>query len=65
MFWLHPAGPERDTAIDDWCRSVWTAFSSNRQTINAFCWAPGHSASPDVIEGEIVVLHHPRLFPTF
>jgi len=28
-----PAGPERDVAIDDWCRSVWTAFSSNRQTI--------------------------------
>src|ERR1051326_8913716 len=27
------AGPERDRAIDDWCRSVWTAFSGNRQTI--------------------------------
>lgn len=24
-----PAGPERDQAIDDWCRSVWTAFSDS------------------------------------
>jgi len=30
-----PAGPERDAAIDDWCRSVWTAFGGNRQTIIA------------------------------
>jgi Family of unknown function (DUF5946) len=29
------AGPERDMAIDNWCRSVWTAFGSNRQTIIA------------------------------
>jgi Family of unknown function (DUF5946) len=29
------AGPERDRAIDDWCRSVWSAFSGNRQTIIA------------------------------
>jgi len=29
------AGPERDMAIDDWCRSVWTAFGGNRQTIIA------------------------------
>jgi hypothetical protein len=29
------AGTERDRAIDDWCRSVWTAFSGNRQTIIA------------------------------
>jgi hypothetical protein len=28
-----PAGPDRDAAIDDWCRSVWTACGSNRQTI--------------------------------
>ena len=28
-----PAGAERDRAIDDWCRSVWTAFCDNRQTI--------------------------------
>ena len=28
-----PAGPERDRAIDDWCKSVWTSFSANRQTI--------------------------------
>ncbi len=28
-----PPGPERDRAIEDWCRSVWTAFSGNRQTI--------------------------------
>jgi hypothetical protein len=27
------AGPERDVAINNWCRSVWTAFSTNRQTI--------------------------------
>jgi hypothetical protein len=30
-----PAGAERDQAIDDWCQSVWTAFSSNRQMIIA------------------------------
>jgi hypothetical protein len=28
-----PAGPERDTAIDDWCESVWAACCGNRQTI--------------------------------
>jgi Family of unknown function (DUF5946) len=27
------AGPERDMAINNWCRSVWTAFSTNRQII--------------------------------
>jgi Family of unknown function (DUF5946) len=27
------AGPERDLAIDNWCRSAWTAFGANRQTI--------------------------------
>jgi hypothetical protein len=27
------AGRERDIAIDDWCRSVWTAFHGSRQTI--------------------------------
>ena len=27
------AGPERDLAIHNWCRSVWTAFGANRQTI--------------------------------
>lgn len=26
-------GPDRDRAIDDWCRSIWTAFSANRPTI--------------------------------
>jgi len=30
-----PAGPERDKAISDWCRSVWTAFNANRETIIA------------------------------
>jgi hypothetical protein len=30
-----PAGPERDLAIDNWCRSVWNAFAGNRQTIMA------------------------------
>ena len=30
-----PAGPERDIAIDDWCRAVWIAFGANRQTIIA------------------------------
>ena len=24
------AGPERDRAIDNWCKSVWTACSANR-----------------------------------
>src|SRR3982751_1260795 len=27
------AGPERDRAIDEWCKSVWTACSANRATI--------------------------------
>ena len=27
------AGPERDRAIEEWCRSVWTAVAANRQTI--------------------------------
>lgn len=27
------AGPARDRAIDDWCRSVWTAFHDSRQVI--------------------------------
>jgi hypothetical protein len=27
------AGPERDRAIEEWCRSVWTAVIANRQTI--------------------------------
>ena len=30
-----PAGPERDMAINNWCRSVWTACGANRQTIIA------------------------------
>ena len=29
------AGPERDRAIDDWCRSLWTAFGRNRDNIIA------------------------------
>jgi len=29
------AGPERDMAIDNWCRSVWTSFGENRKTIIA------------------------------
>jgi hypothetical protein len=28
-------GAERDLAIEDWCRSVWTAFAGNRTTITA------------------------------
>ena len=28
-----PGGTERDRAIDEWCRSVWTAFRDSRQTI--------------------------------
>jgi hypothetical protein len=30
-----PAGPERDIAIDNWCRFIWTSFDRNRQTIIA------------------------------
>jgi Family of unknown function (DUF5946) len=26
-------GPERERAIEDWCRSVWTAFNGNRPMI--------------------------------
>jgi hypothetical protein len=29
----HPEGAERDRAIHDWCRSVWTAFSANRAVV--------------------------------
>ena len=29
-------GPERDTAIENWCRSVWNSFGSHRDTIIAF-----------------------------
>ena len=28
-----PAGPDRDLAIDAWCRSVWAAFHDSRQAI--------------------------------
>ena len=28
-----PAGPDRDLAIDAWCRSVWSAFRDSHQTI--------------------------------
>lgn len=28
-----PPGPGRDSAIDDWCRSVWSAFAGNRRAI--------------------------------
>jgi hypothetical protein len=28
-----PEGTDRDRAIDQWCRSVWTAFHDSRQTI--------------------------------
>ena len=28
-----PPGPERDKAIDAWCRSVWAPWKSNRGTI--------------------------------
>jgi hypothetical protein len=28
-----PEGRERDHAVDEWCRSVWTAFRDSRQTI--------------------------------
>jgi hypothetical protein len=27
------AGPERDAAIDDWCRCVWNAFNGNRDLV--------------------------------
>ena len=27
------AGPDRDTAIDQWCEAVWKAFSDSHQTI--------------------------------
>jgi len=29
-----PGGAERDRAIDEWCRSVWSAFSTHRQAID-------------------------------
>jgi hypothetical protein len=28
-----PAGPTRDSAITDWCRSVWAEFAVNRPTL--------------------------------
>lgn len=30
-------GPERDLAIEDWCRSVWAACVSHRETIVGLC----------------------------
>ena len=30
------AGPERDAAIDRWCRSVWQAFHDSRDTVAEF-----------------------------
>lgn len=30
-----PAGPERDLAIDNWCRSLWTACGGNRPAVLA------------------------------
>jgi hypothetical protein len=30
-----PPGHERDSAIDDWCRSVWLAFATSHETIKA------------------------------
>ena len=36
-----PEGPERDQAIDDWCRSVWEAFSANRPAVEALLQAYG------------------------
>ena len=28
-----PAGSERDNAIENWCRSVWSAYARNHETI--------------------------------
>jgi hypothetical protein len=28
-----PAGPARDRAIDDWCRSVWSAYAATRPAV--------------------------------
>jgi hypothetical protein len=28
-----PEGAERDKAIDDWCRSVWEAYTANRGAV--------------------------------
>ena len=36
-----PEGPERDSAIDDWCRSVWHAFAASRPAIEALVRAYG------------------------
>lgn len=30
-----PPGPERDVAIDDWCASVWRAWSGSRERVVA------------------------------
>ena len=54
-----PAGPERDMAIDNWCRVVWNACAGNRDVIIALlqehqiAYAGGfeefHAGSSDVI----------------
>jgi uncharacterized protein DUF5946 len=31
-----PAGPERDRAIEAWCKSVWRVYSSNRSLLEEF-----------------------------
>jgi hypothetical protein len=33
MFWQPLPGLSVTRRIDNWCRSVWTAFGGNRQTI--------------------------------
>lgn len=34
-----PAGPDRDRAIDDWCRSAWGAFAESRPAIESLLQA--------------------------
>jgi len=36
-----PAGPERDEAIEAWCRSFWNAFSASQPAIEALVRACG------------------------
>jgi Family of unknown function (DUF5946) len=38
-----PAGPERDRAIDDWCASVWGAWSGSHERVIALVDEMGES----------------------
>ncbi len=53
------AGPDRDRAIDDWCRSVWNAGSHNRETVVALLREYQIAGSPSWIARRHERYHRP------